>query len=368
MEEVFDQIEALGKTEKRVAMATLVATRGTAPKKEGAKMWVGEGGRILGSVTIGGCVDARVIEDSEEALGGSESRLFSLALGEEDAWEGGFTCAGTIQVLIEPLDLTDPESHLFRLYRAVDAQLKKGRCAVVATRLDDPASKLLIFEDGESAGSLGDSSLDVEARSTASDLIRKRASRTVALDAAASSIDVFFEVHGPPATLVIFGAGHVSMLLVSLAKELGFRTVVVDGRPRFATRERFPEADELLVGIPSEIAQTLTYNSSTFVVLAAHDYKYDIPVLKKVLKTEAAYIGMLGSKRRGQAILEFLKESGMTAEILERVHVPVGLDIGAQTAAEIALSILAEAVAVKSGRRGTPMSDGDKVGRSRATP
>ena len=151
------------------------------------------------------------------------------------------------------------------------------------------------------------------------------------------------------------------MLLVSLAKELGFRTVVVDGRPRFATRERFPEADELLVGIPSEIAQTLAYNSSTFVVLAAHDYKYDIPVLKKVLKTEAAYVGMLGSKRRGQAILEFLKESGMTAEALDRVRVPVGLDIGAQTAAEIALSILAEAVAVKSGRRGTPMSEADRA-------
>jgi len=367
MEEVFDQIETLGKTEKRVAMATLVATRGTAPKKEGAKMWVGEGGRILGSVTIGGCVDARVIEDSEEALSGSESRLLSLTLGEEDAWEGGFTCAGTIQVLIEPFDFTDPESELVRLYRAIDAEVKEGRFTVLATRLENPASKLLLFEDGESSGSLGDSSLDVQARSTASDLIRKRASRTVALGAAAS-VDVFFEVHGPPATLVIFGAGHVSMLLVGLAKELGFRTVVVDGRPRFATRERFPAADELLIGIPSEIAQSMTYNSSTFVVLAAHDYKYDIPVLKKVLKTEAAYIGMLGSKRRGESILEFLKESGVPAESLERVYVPVGLDIGAQTAAEIALSILAEAVAVKSGRSGEPMSARDKAQRSLTTP
>ena len=366
MEEVFDQIETLGKTEKRVAMATLVATRGTAPKKEGAKMWVGEGGRILGSVTIGGCVDARVIEDSEEALSDSESRLLSLALGEEDAWEGGFTCAGTIQVLIEPFNLNDPESELVRLYRAIDAEVKEGRFTVLATRLDDPGSKVLVFEDGESSGSLGDSSLDVQARSTASDLIRKRASRTVALGAA-GSVDVFFEVHGPPATLVIFGAGHVSMLLVGLAKELGFRTVVVDGRPRFATRERFPAADELLIGIPSEIAQTMKYNSSTFVVLAAHDYKYDIPVLRKVLRTEAAYIGMLGSKRRGESILEFLKESGIPTESLERVRVPVGLDIGAQTAAEIALSILAEAVAVKSGRSGEPMSARDKTQRSLTT-
>ena len=330
-------------------------------------MWVDESGRILGSVTIGGCVDARVIEDSEEALGESQSRLLSLTLGEEEAWEGGFTCAGTIQVLIEPLDLSDPKSPLLRLYLAIDDQVRTGRCAVLATRLDDPGPKLLIFDDGESSGSLGDSSLDVEARAAVSELIRKRTSRTVALDANASSVDVFFEVHAPRPALIIFGAGHVSMLLVNLAKELGFRTIVVDGRPRFATRERFPRADELLIGIPSEIAQTLTFNSSSFVVLAAHDYKYDIPVLKTVLKTEAAYIGMLGSKRRGRAILEFLKESGMTADALERVHVPVGLDIGAQTAAEIALSILAEAVAVKSGRRGTPMSERDKTARSPAT-
>ena len=147
------------------------------------------------------------------------------------------------------------------------------------------------------------------------------------------------------------------MHLVNLAREMGLKTVVVDGRPRFATRERFPHADELLIGIPSEIAGKLEYTSSTFVVLTAHDYKYDIPVLKTVLKTEAAYIGLLGSKKRGQAILKFLKESGVDEQALDRVRVPTGLDIGAQTAAEIALSILAEAFAVKAARRGTPMRE-----------
>src|SRR5262244_2422672 len=107
MDEVFDQIDKLGKAEKRVAMATLVATEGASPKKEGSKMWVSEQGRILGSVTIGGCVDARVIEESEEALASFEPRLLSIALGAEDAWEGGFTCAGTLQVMIEPIDMAD---------------------------------------------------------------------------------------------------------------------------------------------------------------------------------------------------------------------------------------------------------------------
>src|SRR6185436_2796508 len=182
------------------------------------------------------------------------------------------------------------------------------------------------------------------------------ASRTVALDSNQSFSKVFFEVHGPTPTLVVFGAGHVSMPLVSLAKALGLRTVVVDGRPRFATRERFPDADELLIGIPSEIARTLAYTSSTFVVLAAHDYKYDIPVLKVVLQTEAAYIGMLGSRRRGQAIMEFLKESGVEQLALDRIRVPMGLDIGAESAADIALAVLAEAMAVKANRPGTPVS------------
>lgn len=359
MEDVFDQIENLAKIEKRVAMVTLVATRGTSPKKEGAKMWVGEEGHLLGSVTMGGCVDARVIEASEQTIASFEPRMLSMNLGEEDAWEGGFTCAGTIDIMIEPVDLANPEDHLRNLYRAVRGEVEKGRCVVVATPLDRPASKFIVYDDGRAAGTLGSPELDREAREIALDLIQRRASRTVALDATRASTDVFFEVHGPSPTLIVFGAGHVSMPLVALAKNLGLKTIVVDGRPRFATRERFPDADELLVGIPSEIARALRYTSSTLVVLAAHDYKYDIPVLKFVLSTEAPYIGMLSSKRRGEAILKFLRESGVGAQALDRVRVPTGLDIGAVTASEIALSILAEAVAVRSGRPGTPLRNRD---------
>ncbi|HKX30672.1 MAG TPA: XdhC/CoxI family protein [Blastocatellia bacterium] len=357
MEEIFDQIERLGKVEQRVAMATLVATEGTSPKKEGAKMWVSETGHILGSVTIGGCVDARVIEESEAALRSDQSRLLAVALGEEDAWESGFTCAGNVQVLIEPLNPADPADPLLNLYRTLNDELARGRSAAVATPLDDRSSKLLIFDDGRVSGTLGEEALDREAQATALELIRQRTSRTVTLKTPAIPIRVFFEVHGPALTLIIFGAGPVAMPLVNLARELGLRSIVVDGRPRFATRERFPNADQLLIGIPSEIAETLTYNSSTLVILTAHDYKYDLPVLKTVLRTEAAYIGLLSSRRRGDAILNFLKESGVNEQALDRVHVPVGLDIGAQTAAEIALSILAEALAVNTARSGRPMRE-----------
>ena len=347
MEELFEDIERLAHAEKRVAMATLVATRGTSPKREGAKMLVGEEGRILGSVTIGGCVDARVIAEAEQALSSFKSRLVEMKLGNEDAWEIGFSCAGDLDVLIEPVDLTRPDN-AFVLYRAVRSAVDHGKRAVIATLLNDSSRKLLLIEGNDASGSLGSEELDHEAQTVAVELMRRRASGTVSLGA--DSLPVFFEVHGPSPTLIVFGAGHVAMPLVSLAHDLGLKTVVVDGRPRFATRERFPDADQLLIGIPSEIAETLAYTSSTSVVLTAHDYKYDLPVLKVVLPARPAYVGLLGSKRRGHAIKEFLREGGMDQALLDQLHVPTGLDIGAATAAEIALSILGEAVAIKSGR------------------
>lgn len=376
MEELFTDLEKLARVEKRIAMATLVATRGTTPKREGAKMWVGQEGRILGSVTIGGCVDAYVIADAEKSLASSQSRLLQVDLGDEDAWEMGLSCAGSLDVLIEPFDLTDPKNTLVETYRAVRAAVDHGKGAAIVTSLQNSTARLLVLEDGQSSGTLGSESIDEEARKVALELIRKRKSSTVSLGAtspgtspvagtsqeggnapAASPVDAFFEVHGPPPTMIVFGAGHVSMPLVSLAHNLGLKTIVVDGRPRFATRERFPEADELLIGIPSEIAQTLAYNSSTFVVLTAHDYKYDLPVLKVVLPAGAAYIGLLGSKRRGKSIKDFLKDAGVDQSQLDRLHVPTGLDIGAESAAEIALSILAEAVAIKAGRRGASLRE-----------
>lgn len=357
MEDVFEQIENLSRIERRVAMVTLVATRGTGPKQEGAKMWVGESGHLLGSVTIGGCIDARVIEASELALASFKPQTLSVSLGEEDAWENGFTCAGTIDILIEPADLGNPDDPLRSTYRTVHSEVESGRCAVVVTPLSRPAFKLIVCEDGRVSGALENPELEAKAQQIAQDLIHKRASGTHAIDSGESSSDVFFEVHGPSPTLIVFGAGHVSTTLVSLANRLGLKTIVVDGRPRFATTERFPDADELLVGIPSEIARALRYTSSTFVVLAAHDYKYDIPVLKVVLNTEVPYIGMLSSKRRGEAILKVLEENGVEREALDRVRVPTGLDIGAVTASEIALSILAEAMAVKTNRPGTPLRE-----------
>jgi xanthine dehydrogenase accessory factor len=182
-------------------------------------------------------------------------------------------------------------------------------------------------------------------------------SRTDVVEASGASQRLFFELHGPATSLIIFGAGQVAIPLVRFATVLGWRTVVVDGRERFATRERFPQADEIRIGLLAEIAEELKYDASTFVILVAHDYKFEVPVLRVVLSRKPAYIGLLGNRARGAAVLDFLAGEGIGAEERARVHVPVGLDIGARTPSEIALSVLAEALAIRNGRPGTPMRD-----------
>lgn len=359
LRETFEQLDELKRHERRVAMATLVSTKGTTPRKEGAKMWVGEDGRIRGSVTIGGCVDARVIAESEAVLRTATPMFLSMTLGDDDAWDLGLTCGGTVDILIEPVQLDRPHDPVIEAYEVIRAEAEAGRRAVAVIPLDgtDPAraGRLVVREDGSLAGTLGGRALDEAARATALDTIGRAMSRTLSLEADGRAATLFFELHGPATTLVIFGAGHVAMPLVRFAKALGWRTIIINARERYATRDRFPDADEIRIGLLGEIAGQLTYDASTIVVLVAHDYKFEIPVLRAVLERQPAYIGLLGSRRRGRTLLQFLADDGVPPADLARVHVPVGLDIGARTAPEIALAVLAEAVAVRNGRPGTPL-------------
>jgi xanthine dehydrogenase accessory factor len=356
--ELFEQIEALRKVEGRAALATLVSTHGTTPRKEGAKMWVGEGGRLLGSVTIGGCVDAEVMAEAEDVLSASRPKLLSLDLGDEDAWEIGLTCGGTIEVFVEPVTLgeTPASAGTLALYEKVRAHVAAGGSAAILTRMDGDGGgvKLLVRDDGRREGSLGDPGLDDAGAVAARAALATGVSRTVPLGPGQAA-QVFVEVHVPPATLLVVGGSHVAMPLITLAKALGYRTVVVDGRPRFATRERFPDVDDLQVGIPSELVRRIALGPTTALVLVAHDYKYDLPVLRHALTTDVGYIGMLGSRRRGDAILRMLREEGVAESALQRIRVPIGLDLGAKTAPEIGLAILAEIVAARYGGTGRPL-------------
>jgi xanthine dehydrogenase accessory factor len=360
MSEFFEQIDRLRQHEGRAALATLVNTRGTTPRKEGAKMWVGEGGQILGSVTIGGCVDAEVMAEAEDVLAGKRPRLLELNLGDEDAWEIGLTCGGTIEVFVEPVPLGATPEGALPFYETLKAHVAAGHAGALVTRLDaaGAGAKLLVLDDGRRTGTLGDAALDAQAARLAEESFATGASRTVSL----GEVRAFVEVHMPAPTLAIVGATHVAMPLVTLARPLGFRAVVVDGRPRFATRERFPDVDELVVGIPSEVVRGIPLLPTTAVVLVAHDYKYDVPVLRHVLGTPVGYVGMLGSRRRGKAILDLLREAGVTEAQLARLRVPIGLDLGARSAPEIALAILAEIIAARYGGTGRPLVAGKTDG------
>jgi xanthine dehydrogenase accessory factor len=353
MDDLFPHLQALRLKERRVAMATLVATKGTTPKKEGAKMWVGEGGRVLGSVTIGGCVDARVIAESEQALREGAPRRLEMSLGDEDAWELGLTCGGSIELLVEPVALEEgAASSLVARYQRIDAELQAGRGAVLVRPLDDPGSSLLVLASGEKEGTLGAGVLDEAASLQALGLLARAASRSerVLLPDGSEGPEAFFEVHAPRPHLVLVGAGAVAMPVAALGHELGYRVTVLDPRPRFASRERFPHADALQVGICSELIERQSLNAMTAVVVTIHDYKVEVPVLDCVLRSRASYVGMLGNARRGQAVLQALRDRGHSEEAIARVRVPIGLDLGARSAAEIALSILAEVVGARAGK------------------
>jgi xanthine dehydrogenase accessory factor len=358
MPELFDHIDQLRRHGGRVAIATLVNTQGTTPRKEGAKMLVGEGGAVLGSVTIGGCVDARVIEEAGDVLDRMRPQLLEMNLGDEEAWEIGLTCGGTIEVFLEPVALDRPDDATARLYQRVRDYAAGGGRGALVTRLDAPGpdrvgAKLLVLDDGTTEGTLGDGFLDQRFTVEAREAMARNVSRTLFLE----GVRAFVEVFAPPAQLLVVGAGHVAMPLTELARILGYRTIVIDGRPRFATRERFPGVDELRIGIPSELILDHPLTPETALILVAHDYKYDLPVLRHALGTNVGYIGMLGSARRGATILRFLRDEGMADDVLARVRVPIGLDLGARSAPEIALAILAEIQAVRGGGSCRPLSE-----------
>jgi len=338
-------------------VATLIATEGASPKEAGAKMWIDADGKIVGAVTIGGCVDARVIEESARVMAEGRPTLMQMSLGDDDAWALGMTCAGSIEVLIEPVNAAEPSDPIVAAMRHARAEVRAGRRLVVVAPLDGRSDRLMVYERGQRAGTLGDPAHDALAASACAAFFERGSSGTATIGATGEGGRHYFELHTPPLTLVVFGATHVAMPLVDMGQVLGLRTVVVDGRDRFATRERFPSVDELIVGMPSEIAGQLPLGARSLVVLLSHDYKYDLPVLRAVLASDAGYVGCLGSARRGAAMLEFLSSEGIAAEHLARVRMPVGLDIGAKSAAEIALSVLAEGLAVLRGRSGGAMRE-----------
>jgi len=333
------------------ALATLVSASGSTSKKIGAMMLVGAGGELAGGVTIGGCVDAQVIAAADDIVATGGRRILGVSLDDDEAWEIGLTCGGAVEVLIERITPAGAGGAIATAYRAAHRSLALDSAAAVVRSLDGPAGALTVDEQGGRTGTLGDESLDDAAADIARNALRCGHSTSVALTTTSGEHRVYIDCLVPATTLLIVGAGEIAMALVSFARELGMRTIVVDGRERYASRERFADADEIHVGMPSEIVGGITRTARLAAVLVAHDYKYDLPVLRQLLREPVGYLGLLGSKRRGAAMRDLLRADGFTDAELARIHTPIGLDIGGRHPAEVALSIMAEIVAVRSGKR-----------------
>ena len=342
MREVAAEVAAWRAAGERVALATVIGVTGSAPRPVGATLAATGGSRMAGSVS-NGCVEAAVYEECMAALDANSARVVHYGISDELAFTVGLSCGGAIDVLVEPLGPLHE--------RALEA-VRADRAAVLA-RVTAPAERAgtigLVTEDG-SAVEWGARLATIAADAQAA--LRDGRSRTVALGDGA----IFLEALPAAPTLVIIGATHAAVALARLAKVIGYRVVVADPRKALASRERFPDADELLHLWPDAAFARLRVTDRTAVVLLSHDPKFDRPGLLAALRSAAGYIGAIGSRRTNEERLDWLRAQGVAQHAIERLHAPIGLDIGAATAEEIALSILAEIVASTRGRAGASLS------------
>jgi xanthine dehydrogenase accessory factor len=340
--EVLADIERWRARGERVALATVVATRKSAPRPVGAKLAVSEGGEMAGSVS-GGCVENEVFGHACEVLGGSQPQLLHYGISDELALTVGLPCGGEIDVFVDAPN----EELLERLKRVIETDERAVLLSVVEG--EGLGSELLVTESGERIGRAPE-----EAVARFDEVLRAGRNRILELE---DGRKVFAEVFGPPPRLLVIGAVDTAEALCRAAKMVGWRTIVADARAKFATKDRLPSADEVLVAWPEDALGQVEPDHQTAVVVLTHDEKFDIPALKGALETEAFYIGALGSRRNQKLRRERLLEAGVPEEELDRIAGPCGLDVGADTPAETAISILGEILATRANRSGGPLRE-----------
>ena len=298
----------------QVAIATVVETWGSSPRPLGSKMVISSSGRMAGSVS-NGCIEGAVFEEAQKVLKSQKGRLVPFGVADDVAFEVGLACGGHIEVMIQPVGA----EHL-RLIRLIDEE----RPAELRTNLETAEVKLL--------------------------------ERAPEGDLPSRDGDWFVEPHRRAPHMVIVGAIHIAIPLHRFAKLMGYRVTVIDARTKFATAERFPEADEIIAKWPDEALATITLDRSTFVVILTHDPKFDLPALRAVVGHDVRYIGAIGSRKTNANRLEELRKEGFSDQQLARVHGPIGLDLGGRAAEETALAIMAEVTAVRYGASAKTMA------------
>ena len=314
MREVLGELEQWTRESEDIAIATVVETWGSSPRPLGSKMLVTRSGKMAGSVS-NGCIEGAVFEEAQKVLASGKPEIAAFGVADDVAFEVGLACGGHIEVFIQPL---------LPVHKQLIGVLAGNEAATLTTNLVSGEAEL---REGTPPGT---------------ELARREG-------------DVFVEPFRRPAHLVIIGAIHIAIPLHRLAKLMGYRVTVVDARAKFATEERFPDADELIVAWPDEAMAGIAVDNSTYVVILTHDPKFDLPALRSVLRKGAGYIGAIGSRKTNQNRFDALRKEGFTEAELARVHGPIGLDLGSRGAEETALGILAEITAVRFGGSGSSM-------------
>ena len=325
----------------RGALVTLVQADGSS-KPEGAHLALANDGRAFGSVTIGGCADGRALAVAAEVVRSGERQSLTVPLGEEDALALGLGCAGDIDLLVERVG-HDEHDPITAAMAAAESSLERGVRGVLVTPLDGAVGRLLVSEDGARAGATGSGARDEAAAALAMRALRGGDASTGVHEAGGDRWLV--QLLTPVRIVVIVGATDIAAAICVMVAPLGWISLIVDPRDELLTESRFTAATERVAALPAEAVAARGDGGNAAVVLVAHDYKVELPVLRVALRGSAAYIGMLGSRKRAAAVRAMLADDGLTEEQLSRLRTPIGLSIGAQGAAEIAVSIVAELVA-----------------------
>jgi len=316
MREILDELRQWNDAGEEIALATVIETWGSSPRPLGSTMAVTRSGKMAGSVS-NGCIEGAVFEEAQKVLKSGRPKIAAFGVADDVAFEVGLACGGHIEVFVQPLA---PAQKLLM------ATLDK----------DEPATMRTNLVSGE---------VDlVEGDPQVSGLAKRDG-------------DWFIQPFRRTPHLIVIGAIHIAIPLHRLAKLMGYRVTVIDARSKFATQERFPDADELIVSWPDEALAKVKLDSSTYVVILTHDPKFDLPALRGVLGKPVGYIGAIGSRKTNQNRFDALRREGFTEEQLGRVHGPIGLDLGGRGAEETALGILAEITAVRFGGSGASMKE-----------
>ncbi len=341
MREIADGLAGWRAAGLRFALATVVRTFSSAPRGPGAAMAVAENGEVLGSVS-GGCVEGAVYELARSALDTGQTTLQRYGVSDDEAFQVGLTCGGTIDILVQPAD------------HPSFADVLGAILAYQPVALVSAGGRHLVVRPGRWTGRLGDPELTRSAAEAATGMLAL--GRTGMVEVCGD--EVFVQSFALPPKMLVFGAIDFAHAVARIGKFLGYHVVVCDARSVFATAKRFPEADEVIVQWPHKYLATATVDDRTVICVLTHDPKFDVPLLEAALETPAAYIGVMGSRRTHADRLDQLRERGVPPAGLDRLAAPIGLDLGARTPEETAVAIAAEIIALTwngSGRRLTDL-------------